>query len=539
MSDWFDRAVVYQILPDVFRDASGNGHGDLDGIRQALDYLVNLGVTCLWLAPIYTSPRRDDGYDIADYYSIDSRFGSAGDLVRLLEAAESRQVRVIIDISFSHTSNEHPWFKEARSDRDSEYRDYYVWADEPVKREGDVNLVGVGRVWTFDEEAGQYYHHSFYPHQPDLNPANERLQGEISKIIGYWLRLGVSGFRLDAVPHMIKPVGSSDHERGGFELLAKLRRFIIEQNPDAVLVGEVDADPPDYAPYFGGGDRLQEILNFYLPGNAFLALAERDAKHIRHVFEALPRPPAGCQYANFLRNHDELDLERLSAKDRNTVLEEFAPEENMQIYGRGSRRRLAPMLGGDMERIRLAHSLLLSLPGTPVLYYGDEIGMGEDLSQPERDSVRTPMQWSHRANGGFSTAAPEKLAMPPIDEGPFSYEKVNVAAQLRHPGSLLDWVQRAVAARRLCPEIGRGEPRFFDAGEASVLVQASVSEGRQVLVLHNLGDEELEVALKGDEFWLGELLEIFSDQDYPNAEGGTFALAPYGFRWFRTTELPA
>lgn len=537
MTDWFDRAVVYQILPEVYKDGSGNGHGDLDGIRQALDYLVNLGVTCLWLAPFYTSPRRDDGYDIADYYSIDSRFGSAGDLVRLFEEAEARQLRIIIDITFSHTSIDHPWFQEARSDPESVYRDYYVWSDEPLEREGDENLVGVGRVWTFDEEAGQYYHHSFYEHQPDLNTTNERLQLEMRKIFGYWLRLGVSGFRLDAVPHMLK--GRGHAEAGGFDLLAKLRGFVSEQNPDAVLMGEVDADPPDYAPFFGDGERLQEILNFYLPGNAFLALAERDAGHLRHVFEALPRPPAGGQFANFLRNHDELDLERLTPDDRQKVLDTFAPEETMQIYGRGSRRRLAPMLGGDLARLRLAHSLLLSLPGTPVMYYGDEIGMGDDLSQRERESVRTPMQWSHRENGGFSRAPKDQLVKSPIDAGPFSYQEVNVAAQLRRPGSLLDWVQHAVRARHLCPELGRGEPRFFDAGDPAVLAHACESQGKHVLALHNLGEDELSVELSESEPWFDELLEIFSDQDYPDQEGGRFKLGPSGFRWFRTSELPA
>ncbi len=539
MSDWFDRAILYQILPEVYRDGSGNGHGDLDGIRQALDYLVNLGVTCLWLAPIYRSPRRDHGYDIADYYAVDSRFGSPGDLVRLIEAAEARHLRVIIDITFSHTSIDHPWFQEAREDPDSVYRDYYVWSDEPVESEGDENLVGVGRVWTYDERAGQYYHHTFYEHQADLNPRNERLQEEMRKIIGYWLRLGISGFRLDAVPHMLKQRSGGELHDEDFDLLAMIRRFIDEQNPDAVLVGEVDADPPDYAPYFGDGDRLQEILNFYLPGNAFLALAERDARRIRHVFEALPEPPPRCQFANFLRNHDELDLERLTPEQRRLVLDTFAPEEEMRIYGRGSRRRLAPMLGGELERIRLAHSLLLSLPGTPVMYYGDEIGMGEDLTLVERNSVRTPMQWSHRANGGFSSAPAEDLALPPIAEGPYSYRKVNVADQLRHAGSLLDWVQRAVRARHLCPELGTGEPRFFEAGDSRVLAHACEARGRHVFVLHNLGQEALTIEIDGAEPWFDELLEIFSDRDYQLPDGARFELGPHGFRWFRTSELPA
>ena len=539
MSDWFERAVVYQILPEVFKDGSGNGHGDLDGIRQALDYLVNLGVTCLWLAPIDDSPRRDHGYDIADYYSIDSRFGSAGDLVRLLEAAEARQLRVIIDITFSHTSIDHPWFQEAREDPGSVYRDYYVWADEPVEREGDENLVGEGRVWTFDERAGQYYHHTFYAHQADLNPLNERLQEEMRKIVGYWLRLGIAGFRLDAVPHMLRHRSGDRLEEEDFDLLAMIRRFVDEQNPDAVLVGEVDADPPDYAPFFGDGDRLQEILNFYLPGNAFLAFAERDARRLRHVFEALPEPPPGCQFANFLRNHDELDLERLTPEQRERVLAAFAPEEPMRIYGRGSRRRLAPMLGGDLAWLRLAHSLLLSLPGTPVMYYGDEIGMGDDLSLQERDSVRTPMQWSHRANGGFSSAASDSMRLPPIDEGPYSYREINVAEQLRRPGSLLDWVQRAVRARHLSPELGSGRPRFFSAGDSRVLAHACQALGRHVLILHNLADERVTVELDDAEEWFGDLLEIFADQDYEPPAGRRFELGPLGFRWFRTSELPA
>ncbi|HEX7002293.1 MAG TPA: alpha-amylase family protein [Trueperaceae bacterium] len=538
--DWHQRAVIYEAPPELFLDSNGDGVGDFDGLAHALDYLANLGVTVVWLLPFYDSPRKDDGYDVRDYYRVDPRFGSAGDFVRFLKAAEARGMRVIVDITFSHTSDEHPWFQAARADPKSIYRDFYIWAEEPIHLEGDENLVGVGKVWTYDRKAKAYYHHNFYPFQPDLNASNPRLREEMKKILGYWLRLGVSGFRMDAVPRMLQPKGDVHYDGDPKDLLRELRDYVVGQRHDAILLGEVDTDPNGYEPYFGNGDRLHMVLNFYLPGNFFLALVDADATRIRHVFEALPPPPTGANYANFLRNHDELDFERLTSVQQERVLDALAPEKEMRIYGRGSRRRLAPLLKSDGPLLRLAHSLLLSLPGVPVMYYGDEIGMGDDLTLKERNSVRTPMQWSSRKNGGFSDAEVEALVHPVITGGEYGYETLNVAAQRKDPTSLLNFVQRAIRARRDSPEYGGGEPKFIDVDHRSVLAHMADLGGAVAMAFHNLSDERVTVTLPDEVPDLSDAIELFSDGAYEDVgDGRTLELAPHGFRWFRTGEFPA
>src|SRR5690606_1107879 len=385
-----------------------------------------------------------------------------------------------------------------------------------------------------------YYHHNFYPFQPDLDASNPRLRDEMKKILGYWLRLGVSGFRMDAVPRMLQPKGDVHYDGDPKDLLRELRDYVVGQKHDAILLGEVDAEPNDYEPYFGDGDRLHMVLNFYLPGNFFLALVDADATRIRHVFEALPAPPLGSSYANFLRNHDELDFERLTSVQQDRVLEALAPKPEMQIYGRGSRRRLAPLLGSDEPRLRLAHSLLLSLPGVPVMYYGDEIGMGDDLTLKERNSVRTPMQWSGRKNGGFSDAPADQLVHPVISGGAYGYERINVAVQRKDPDSLLNFVQRAIRARRDSPEYGGGDPKFIDVDHRSVLAHMSELGGAQAMAFHNLAGEPVTITLPDEVPDLSDAIELFSDGEYPAVgDDRSLELGPNGFRWFRTGEFPA
>lgn len=540
MSHWYERAIIYQLQLAQFQDSNGDGIGDFGGAARTLDYLDNLGVDCLWLQPFYVSPRRDAGYDIADYYRIDPRFGSGGDFVNFVDQAEGRGLRVIIDMAFQHTSTRHPWFQSAREDPESPYRDFYLWSDEPLHLPDDENVMGRGKVWTYDEVAGQYYHHSFYDFQPDLNLGNPRLRDEFKKILHFWLQLGVSGFRLDAVPHMVLPKARELSEHELFDLLGELRAFVAEKAPDAVLVGEVDTEPETYAEYFGrDGERLRMLLNFYGPPHAFLAFARGEAEPIRRVLKDLATPPAGACYANFLRNHDELDLERLEDDEREEVRAAFAPDPDMLFVGRGIRRRLAPLLGDDPRRLRLAQSVSFSLPGVPVLYYGDEIAMGDDLSLHERDAVRTPMQWSDEPNAGFSKAPTERLVQPPITGGPFGYEARNVAAGRLDPDSHLNWTMRLIRARRDCPEFGHAQrAEVLDVGCEAVLAHLCRADTGLSLALHNLAGSEVEVRLP-DLDAPTPLIELFADGPYDRLEDGVATLRPYGFRWLRCSAFPA
>ena len=413
---WHKGAIVYTIDVETFSDGNGDGIGDFVGLAGKLDYLTGLNVNCVWLQPFYPSPNRDHGYDVSDYYGVHPRFGSLGDFVQFSQAARERGIRIIIDLVVNHTSVDHPWFQEARRDPKSRYRDYYVWNKEKPS-DADRGLIFPGQqtsTWTYDEQAGLYYFHRFYQHQPDLNTANPNVRREIERIMTCWLQLGVSGFRVDALPFLTAPKGIAELSHYSHEYVVALRQGLSWQQGDAVLLGEANVAPEEVAEYFGEGDRIHMIFNFYVNQYLFLAMARGDASLIRKAYDALPQIPEFCQWANFLRNHDELDLGRLSDSDREEVYRAFAPEENMRIYNRGIRRRLAPMFANERQRLELAHSLLLTLPGTPVLRYGEEIGMGDDLSLQERDSVRTPMQWSDARNGGFSAAPADQLIMPVI-----------------------------------------------------------------------------------------------------------------------------
>ncbi|MBI3967644.1 MAG: alpha-amylase family protein, partial [Chloroflexi bacterium] len=407
---WYKNAVFYEVDVEMFYDSNGDGVGDLQGLIRRLDYVVDLGVTCLWLSPFYVSPNRDNGYDIVDYCAVDPRLGTLDDFAALVRAAESRGLRVITDLVVNHTSNQHPWFQSARRDLHSPYREYYVWTKNPPPPDPDLKLLFPGvenTTWCYDEVVDAFYWHRFYHHEPDLNNANPSVREEIQKIMGFWLDRGSSGFRVDAAPFMIRKKGIEGTTLDDPHLiLREMRAFLSSRRADAVLMAEADGDPNELAAYFGAADEMHLLLNFWLDNFAFLALAREQAEPLSNGLRRLPDKPFAGQWANFLRNLDELDLERLTDSERAEVFRAFAAKARMQIYGRGTRRRLAPMLT-DRRRLELAFSLLFTLPGSPVVVYGDEIGLGEDLSLEERNSVRTPMQWSAERNAGFSTASSE------------------------------------------------------------------------------------------------------------------------------------
>src|SRR5438270_2174252 len=433
---WHKNAIVYTIDLQSFADGNGDGVGDFLGLAGKLDYLAGLNVNCIWLQPFFPSPGRDHGYDIADFYNVDPRYGTLGDFVEFSQAARDRGIRVIADLVVNHTSIDHPWFQEARQDKHSKYRSWYVWSKEkPPNAEQGMVFPGVQKTtWTFDKRAGEYYYHRFYDHEPDLNTGNPAVRAEIAKIIKAWVQLGVCGFRVDALPFVITTKGPGSKAFGDCpEYLVEMRQVLSWGRGDAVFMAEANLPPDQVSMYFGEGDRVHVIFNFYVNQHLWLAIARGQAQPIRDAYAALPQIPKYCQWANFLRTHDELDLGRLSDEERADVFKAFGPDRKMQLYGRGIRRRLAPMLAYNRERLELAHSLILTLPGTPVLRYGDEIGMGEDLSLKERDSMRTPMQWANAKNAGFSPAASDRLVLPVISKGEFRYEKVNVAAEQRGP----------------------------------------------------------------------------------------------------------
>jgi maltose alpha-D-glucosyltransferase/alpha-amylase len=535
---WYRNAIFYALDVSTFLDSNGDGWGDFKGLIARLDYLADLGVTCLWVLPFYPSPFRDNGYDVSDHYGVEPRLGTPGEFVEFLREARDRGLRVIVDLVANHTSDRHPWFQSARSGPDSIYRDYYIWSKEPVDtgRKPVVFSDDDASVWEWDEEAGAYYYHTFYPYQPDLNIGNPEVRAEIRQIVGFWLQLGVSGFRVDAAPHLIEEKGRSGPD-DPHRFLRELRRFASVRRGDAALLAETDVEPQQLASFFGSGagDEMNLLFDFVLDNQLFLALARGEAEPLRTALQLLPPRPETGQWANFVRNLDELDLERLSGPQRREVYREFAPEPGMRVYGRGIRRRLAPMLGGDQRRIEMALSLLLTLPGSPVLVYGDEIGMGDDLSLPERWAVRTPMQWSAEPGAGFSTAEPGSLVHPVISEGPFSYQRVNVEAQLRDPSSLLHWTIRAIRTRRKNPGFGWCEYRLVETGHPAVLAHRCDWEGSVVVAVHNLSGRRAEAELELEPGEAEQLVEILGDGRSPEPEGRgrSLALAPYGYRWMR------
>ena len=539
---WYKNAVVYCIDVGTFADGNGDGIGDFRGLTDHLPYLAGIGITCVWLLPFFPSPMRDDGYDVEDYYGVHPRYGTPGDFVDFMRQANELGIRVIVDLVVNHTSITHPWFKAAESDPESPYRDWYVWSKKkPRNANSGMVFPGVQKTtWTYSRKAQAYYFHRFYDFQPDLNVSTLAVREEIERIMGYWLQLGVSGFRIDAAPFLIQHKGVGRRAQAEeYAYLTEFRRFLSWRQGDAMMLAEANVLPKGVLPFFGDGDRMNLLFNFYVNQHLFLAVAKEDASPIVEAYEKLPELPPTAQWANFLRNNDELDLGRLSDEDREVCFQAFAPDPSMQLYDRGIRRRLAPMLQGDRRRIELMKSLLFTLPGTPVLRYGDEIGMGEDLDLPQRDAVRTPMQWSAERNGGFSTAPASQLIRPVISEGEYRYQRVNVAAQRLDFDSLLNWTERAIRTRKECPEFGWGRARFLKTSHPAVLAHACDWRGQTVIAIHNLCRAACSVKVDLPD-GTDELLHLFGRDVHEPLPGRSpvIDLDGYDYRWLRVRRAP-
>ena len=533
---WYRNAIIYCLDVEKYQDANGDGIGDFEGLMRRLDYLKGMGVTCVWLQPFYPSPNRDNGYDVTDYYNVHEKHGSLGDFVNFINHAEALGLRVIVDLVANHTSVDCPWFQDARRSPHSFYRDWYVWSDIRPKnhKEGIVFPGQQTTTWSMDRKARQYYFHRFYNHQADLNTWNPYVRSEIRKIMGFWLQLGVSGFRMDAVPFLIEKKGAGVEHQQDFNILKEMRDFLQWRSSGAILLAEANVPPDESMNYFGDdGDRIQMMLNFAVNQRLFYALATADTQPLVWALEQTAKRPPNAQWVNFLRSHDELDLGRLTVEQRQRVFDAFGPRKTMQLYNRGIRRRLAPMLGNNRARMELAFSLLFSLPGTPMMQYGDEIGIGENLRLPERECARTPMQWTNEQHGGFSLS--KNVVRPVINDAEFGFKKVNVADQRRDPHSLLNWTERVIRMRCECPEIGWGSFSVLRTNVSEVLALRYDWRGTSLVTLHNFSSRQQKLKIKVGTERDGVLVEVFADRhSRADADGvHRITLDGYAWRWYR------
>ncbi len=530
---WYQHAIFYEVNLRAFYDSNGDGHGDLPGLIQKLDYLRDLGVDCLWLMPIYPSPRHDDGYDISDYCNIDPVFGTLDDFKRLLAEAHRRGMRIITDLVLNHTSEQHPWFQAARSDRNSPYRDFYVWSDSDQKYK-DARIIFTDTEtsnWTFDPLAGQYFWHRFYKTQPDLNFDNPAVQQVMLEVAKFWLDLGIDGFRVDAPPYLFEREGTScENLPETHAYLKRFRAFVEQVNPEALLLSEANQWPEDVREYFGNGDQMHMNFHFPLMPRIFQSLAVADRAPIAEILARTPDLPPGCQWATFLRCHDELTLEMVTPEVRRLMWDFYAPEPRMRL-NMGIRRRLAPLLENHPARLRVAHSILLTLIGSPTLYYGDEIGMGDDIWLPDRNGVRTPMQWDNSPNAGFSKAS--SLYAPVIADETYGFQRLSVAAQEKAPDSLLNWLKRVIRTRHHYPAFGNGALRLLPACPA-ILAYLRQNGTQTLLVVNNLSAEPQTFQLDLSSATLTPLLE-----GHPVSVDGTFSLPGYGFQWYEVFQMEA
>jgi trehalose synthase len=538
---WWKNAIFYCLDVETFQDANGDGIGDFEGLTNRIDYLAGLGVTCIWLMPFYPTANRDDGYDIIDYYAVDPRYGSLGDFVEFIRTARDRGIRVIADLVVNHTSAEHPWFKAARSDKSSPFRDWYVWQDT-IPEGASESLVFPDKEtsnWELDKRTGQYYLHRFYKHQPDLNIANPAVREQIRKIIGFWLELGLSGFRVDAVPFLLETEGiNNGSDLAPHDWLRDLRSFLGRRRGDALLMGEVNLEYEAVRRFYGdgGGDELHMCLNFNLNQAFALALVRQDAGALVHNLRAMPTLPRDAAWANFVRNHDEWSLDKLTEAERQEVFRSFGPKPEMQLFGRGLRRRLPTMVDGDQARLRLAYSLMFALPGSPVLFYGEEIGMAENLEIKGRMSVRSLMQWSSRENGGFSKAGAETLCRPLLKSKRWGPQAINVEDQERDSGSLLAWMEQLIRQRREMPEISFGTWSLLPVSDPAILALSYQWGERKSIIIHNFSASKKDVSFRLEQNQRKVFMSTrLGGADPQIADDGTMSLslAAYGCEWFR------
>ena len=534
---WFKDAVFYEVYVRGFYDSNADGIGDFSGLAQKLNYLEWLGIDCIWLLPMYASPLRDGGYDISDYFTILPEYGSLEEFRRFLDQAHARGIKVIADLVLNHTSDQHPWFQEARRSPDSPKRNWYVWSDTDLKyREARVIFVDSERSnWTWDDEAGAFYWHRFFTHQPDLNFENPGVQEAILDVVSYWLEIGIDGLRLDAVPYLFERDGTNcENLPETHSFLKRLRAHVDALYPNRVLLAEANQWPEDVVAYFGDGDECHMAYHFPIMPRLFMALRQEDRRPIVEALEKTPAIPENCQWGMFLRNHDELTLEMVADEERDYLYSHYAEDPRMRL-NMGIRRRLAPLFDNGRRRIELMHALLFSLPGSPFLYYGDEIGMGDNIYLGDRDGVRTPMQWSADRNAGFSKADFARLYFPIIMDPVYTYQAVNVEAQERVPTSLLHWVRNAIALRKQHPVFGRGSLKFVKPENRAIFAFVRSYEDDRVLCVFNLSRfaQPTELDLRA---YAGSVpVEISGCVQFPRIGDWPYQLSlnGYGFLWFR------
>ncbi|HEY4408862.1 MAG TPA: maltose alpha-D-glucosyltransferase [Acidimicrobiia bacterium] len=539
---WYQRAVFYEVSVRSFFDANGDGTGDLQGLIEKLDYLSWLGVDCLWLLPFYSSPLRDGGYDIADFFTILPEYGKLGDAVRLMEEAHRRGIRIITDLVVNHTSDQHPWFQESRQSRDNPRADWYVWSDDD-KQYADARIIFTDTErsnWAWDPNRQQYYWHRFFSHQPDLNYDNHEVQEAMLGIVRFWLNLGMDGFRLDAVPYLFEREGTiCENLPETHQFLRRLRKEVDAAFPGRVLLAEANQWPADVVEYFGDGDECHMCFNFPLMPRMFMALRRAQRHPITEILAQTPEVPDGCQWGIFLRNHDELTLEMVTDEDRDYMWSEYAKDPRMKL-NIGIRRRLAPLVENDRRVMELFHAMLFSLPGSPILYYGDEIGMGDNIFLGDRDGVRTPMQWSPDRNAGFSRADFAQLYSAPLMDPVYGYQALNVEGELRDPSSLLHWLQRMLQVRKRHPLFGIGSFEVLSAENPSVLAYVREWDDDVVLCVNNLSRFAQPVELSLQRFEGRTPIELLGRVPFPRIGELPYllTLGPYGFLWFQIVETP-
>jgi maltose alpha-D-glucosyltransferase/alpha-amylase len=532
---WYKDAVFYELYVRAFCDGNGDGQGDFQGLIQKLDYLQELGIDCIWLLPIYPSPLRDDGYDVADFYGIHPDYGTLDDFEAMLDEAHKRGLRVITDLILNHTSDQHPWFQEARTSRGSPRRDYYVWSDTDQKYE-DARIIFVDSQtsnWELDPQTGQYYWHRFFSHQPDLNYDNPKVQQAMLDVMRFWLDLGVDGFRADAVPYLFEREGTScENLPETHAYLKRLRAFMDANYPGRILLSEANQWPEDTRPYFGDGDEFHMAFHFPVMPRIFMSLAWGDRQPILDILARTPLIPKSCQWCTFLRCHDEMTLEMVTEEERAFLWDFYAPEPRMRL-NLGIRRRLAPLLDNDRRKIELANSMLFTLPGSPIIYYGDEVGMGDNIWLEDRDGLRTPMQWSDNKNAGFSTAHPSRLYSPVIDDEVFDYQKVNVRAQRNDPSSLFHTMRKMISARKKHQSFGRGDCQFMDPDSTAVLAYIRQHDDETIIVVNNLSSSPQSVSLELAPFSGSSPRDILSGTSFPPVAAQPYILAldPYQYLW--------
>ena len=538
---WYKDAVIYQLHVRTFSDSNADGIGDFAGLTQRLDYLQDLGITAIWLLPFYPSPLRDDGYDIADYSSVHPSYGSLDDFKTFLTAAHNRGIRIIIEMVLNHTSDQHPWFKEARSSHDNPKRDWYVWSETDTRYEG-VPIIFVDTEtsnWAWDPTSKSYYWHRFFSHQPDLNFDNPAVIEALWEVMRFWLEMGVDGFRFDAVPYLVEREGTlCQNLPETHAIIRNLRKRLDEAFPGRMLLAEANNWPDDVRPYFGDGDEFHAAFHFPLMPRMFMSVKLEDRKPIIDVLEKTPEIPNTCQWCIFLRNHDELTLEMVTEVERDYMYDEYAVDKTMRI-NRGIRRRLAPMMDNDRRRIELLNGLLMSMPGTPIVYYGDEIGMGDNIYLGDRNGVRTPMQWNGERNAGFSNADPERLYSPVISNAVYGSQVINVDSQERTGHSLLRWMKSLIQLRNSFQVFGRGTLQFLKPSNHRVLAYVRQLGDETVLVVNNLSNSAQAVELDVRRFKGNIPIEMFGRNLFPRFGDLPYllTLGPYQFYWFQLRRI--